>query len=149
MLGRHGRYSAGKHACVSTLTPLPGRAQALSFVGAAVNVARLPERLLVVPLAERGGKEPAARRSPGLFDYWLNSHQIVSALPLAHAPADPGRMRGDSIRACFGTAVPVRDPRWLPCTAAACPDFLAAGTCALQLPATRARLTDLVASVLR
>ncbi len=123
VIGRHGKCSAGEHACVSTLTPLPRRAQALSFVGAAVNVARLPERLLVVPLAERGGKEPAARRSPGLFDYWLNSHQIVSALPLAHAAAEHGRMRRDSTRACFGTAAPVRDPRWLPCMAAACPEL--------------------------
>ena len=66
-------------------------AQALSFFGAAVNVARLPERFFVVPLAARreacepypkGHEAVGDRRSPGAFDYWLNSHQIVrSAKP--------------------------------------------------------------------
>lgn len=60
--------------------------QALSFLGAAVNVARLPERLFVVPLGHSSKKgdgprhephTPATRRVPGAFDYWLNSHQIV------------------------------------------------------------------------
>ncbi|KAK9821303.1 hypothetical protein WJX81_005376 [Elliptochloris bilobata] len=68
--------------------------EALSFVGAAVNVARLPERLFVVPLAgassrKRDGTNGGAstRRFPGAFDYWLNSHQIMHlcvAAAMAH-----------------------------------------------------------------
>ncbi len=46
--------------------------QASSFVGAIVNVLRVPEKWFHDSAAAAEGKRVA-----GLFDYWLNSHQIM------------------------------------------------------------------------
>ena len=44
--------------------------QVLTCIGAIVNVKRIPEKWFHV-------KDP---RTPGRFDYWLNSHQIMHVL---------------------------------------------------------------------
>lgn len=49
--------------------------QASSFVGAAVNVKRIPEKWFHDAAAAAQGKRVA-----GLFDYWLNSHQIMHVM---------------------------------------------------------------------
>jgi hypothetical protein len=46
--------------------------QGCSFAGALVNVLRLPERAFHDYAAEAKGVRVA-----GLFDYWLNSHQLM------------------------------------------------------------------------
>jgi len=46
--------------------------QASSFVGAVVNVMRVPEKWFHDSAAAAQGKRVA-----GWFDYWLNSHQIM------------------------------------------------------------------------
>ena len=49
--------------------------QASSFVGAVVNVMRIPEKWFHDAAAAAQGKRVA-----GLFDYWLNSHQIMHVM---------------------------------------------------------------------
>ena len=46
--------------------------QATSFIGAFVNVLRVPEKWFHSEAAAAQG-----RRGAGRFDYWLNSHQIM------------------------------------------------------------------------
>lgn len=49
--------------------------QATSIVGAVINVLRIPERWLF----SKEGPEPCCRKA-GIFDYWLNSHQLMHIL---------------------------------------------------------------------
>ena len=49
-----------------------GAMQATSFIGALVNVLRIPEKWFHNSAAAEQGKRVA-----GVFDYWLNSHQIM------------------------------------------------------------------------
>ena len=51
--------------------------QLTAVAGAVINVSRIPEKWLF----PKGGPEGKCRKA-GVFDYWLNSHQLMHLLVL-------------------------------------------------------------------
>lgn len=72
---------SGRFPLAKPLTQAPLRAslalQVSAILGAVINVARLPEKLFFPK-----GVPVSNQRRAGLFDYWLNSHQLMHILVL-------------------------------------------------------------------